>query len=164
MMEYGIHNIWLYNFYTPIEITLLLLLAYDGLKIRWERASILCWLAVVWCIFFMRIAERLRAEEFVSATFMAGAFGITVAFVYLLFQLAQNSDEALVHQPRFWLYLGVVLYFGGLIPLYGLLNKMISINIPDTDRLYDINDVLCLTRYGMVIGACVLAMRKQVTS
>ena len=81
---------------------------------------------------------------------------LTVAF---LVDLARQSEQVLQRVPVFWLFMGLLVYFGGLLPVVGLV-RVLYVQFPElAARLWTILPVLTVVRYLLAAQACRLEAR-----
>jgi hypothetical protein len=154
-------NLWWYDLYVPVEFAILLVYVHGHLKKGWQRTAV--WPAAA--VLAVAYAMDLRAtypEGFVSRAYILGSLVIVAALLALLYDLALRMDRALHVQPMFWAFLGMVLFFAGMVPLLGLWNQLTLESPGLAHELYAANHVLFLLRYGGVIVAC--AIREPTTT
>jgi ABC-type long-subunit fatty acid transport system fused permease/ATPase subunit len=148
-------NLWWYDLYVPVEFGLLLGYTHGHLKQRWQRAAV--WpAAVLLAVAYAIDLHSTYPTGFVSRAYILGSLVITAALLALLYDLALRTDRALHAQPLFWAFLGMVLFFAGMVPLLGLWNQLTSESPRLAHELYTANHVLFLLRYGGVIVACAI--------
>lgn len=69
-----------------------------------------------------------------------------LSFVALWF-LAQESDGPLTKEPKFWIFLGFLVYFGGITPVICMLEYLYKDNKELSSKLYGIIHVVAILRY-----------------
>lgn len=157
---HGIHNIWMYDLYVPVEFGLLA--GYVGAQMkRWWKTKALAVLAVLFVLVYALELRAAMPEQFVSRSYMLSSIILGLAFIAVLYDMSDQVDIPLQRSPRFWAYLGMVAFFLGSIPLLGLWN-VITLKAPQSaPRLYAINHVLFTLRYGLIIVAAVIPSRDR---
>lgn len=81
---------------------------------------------------------------------------LTVFCLGVLWQLAQTSTVALHRVPAFWIFMGLLVYFGGMSPLMTMVNHLYHTDPELAKQLYVIMPVLCILRYVLITVACKL--------
>lgn len=84
---------------------------------------------------------------------------LSVALLALLWDLANTSDTPLQHVPEFWLNMGLLVYFGGMAPMVGLLRFIYMADPQLANRLWNILPMLAITCYLLIFQACRLRGR-----
>ncbi len=152
----GIPNHWVINAYFPIEFTGLFLLAMRELNVR--HAAPLTALATTAYLTAMTVEARMGNgfHTLLTTTYIVGGFVLAVMYTALLFRTADEVFHPLHQDPRFWWCLALVVWFTSCIPLNGLLIYLLERDAQLADRLFSINEVLCLVRYALVSAGCLL--------
>lgn len=89
------------------------------------------------------------------------ALVLALLVVALLVDLSRNSEQALHYLPAFWLFMGLLVYFGGMLPVVGLV-RMLYAQFPELAiRLWTIPPVLTVVRYLLAAHACRLEARQH---
>ncbi|QQR85588.1 MAG: hypothetical protein IPJ76_13350 [Flavobacteriales bacterium] len=157
----GSNNLWVYNWYVPLEFVLLLLFIGPGMTgLRWKITIALVAVAFVG-LWWADIHICTPQQRFVSSTYIVGAMFLTAMFVAHLVRLSVHADVPLIHQPMFWNCLGHVFFFAGMIPTLGLLNVMNERDPDLADKLYRVNDVLFFLRYGLISYSPFMAVQRS---
>ena len=146
-------NLWLYNATSPVEFTTQLLFGVAMVRNRPVFYLAMGAMCLYGCIFVGEFMFRGNGETLFTRSALTSAFLLTVLFTYLLFKFAMREDVVLYKDPHFWLFLGIVAYYGGMIPMLGLLNALSAKDVELASRLYVINDVL----YYLNLATLVLA-------
>jgi len=87
---------------------------------------------------------------------------LTVSCLGVLWQLAQTSTVALHRVPAFWIFMGLLVYFGGMSPLITMVNHLYRTDPQLAKQLYLIMPLLCIIRYGLIALACKLERDRYV--
>ncbi len=139
-------NQWIYNIYIPLDFLLLALLATPSFKPRLRR--MLTVTSAVLCAGALTIAFTDPGRIFINDIFLFGALLSVLLLTVSLFTHATKSDGPLFREPFFWLMMGQLVYFGGMLPYNGLLNYLMVRDAPLAERLSFINPLLATVRYG----------------
>lgn len=152
-MVQHLNNLRIYTIHEFIEFGLLLLFAYQLWDQRIFRSSLVLIVMVFLFVAIPDVRHSWALQRSMVAGTMTGSGLLLCTFVALLFREALLVDGALFRRPMSWILLGVVFYFGGMLPIQGLLNTISAENIELAARLYIINDVLFAVRFGAIIAA-----------
>lgn len=146
----GIFNQWLYNLYFPFEFMTLVLLSLRTLALA--RAPMIT-LALGGVFISGELIETLTGAGFgtmATTTYIIGGVVLCALSIAGLFKLADTVEARLRHHPLFWILLATVLWFGGCIPLTGVLNYLDVRDHDLTLNLYRAIQALCIVRYAMM--------------
>lgn len=152
-------NLWAYDLYVPVEFALLLFYVHGHLPHRWQRRYMWPALVAVGTAYVWDLVLHYPAG-FVSAAYIAGSLVLVAALLAVVYELALRVDEPLYRQPLFWSHLGMALFFAGMVPLLGTWNLLQTEDAEMVSRLYIANHVLFALRYGGVVVACAVSVRK----
>lgn len=155
----GIRNNPMFNAYVLVEFVLLLWLVFR-LRPHWRTAlgAALVLGVGAWALSFGR---RGNAHFMFTDAIMVMSLLLAVFFLVLLWQLAESSDEPLTRRSHFWLFLGLVIYFGALFPIIGPLEYLWDSYPALTRNLYIIITVLAITRHVLTGVAAVMERRHR---
>ncbi len=141
------NTIPIFNCYILVEQMLLLSAVFMILKPRmvWRISSLtLCLLVWLWNVYDGGF------YTFAQISFLTGCVLIVMFYTALLIALVHNDIEGPV-RPLLLLSISTLLYFGGDIPLFCLINYLSTHEHKEfAYKLYSINDVLAICRYLMV--------------
>jgi len=152
----GWPNQWMYNAYFTAEFALLF--GFAGPDRGGNRAL----LGGVLYLGLQLFEALLRGgyDRFCNYTYLSGALVLTGLYLHRCYTLAARSDGPVLSVPRAWAYLSIVTWFGASIPFNGVLNYLVAHELPLAVKLYSINEMLALMRYGLVfIAGCVALTR-----
>lgn len=149
-------NLWLYNAAGPVEFCTQMLYAAFVVNRRSTWCIAALFVASYGSCFTYEIFSYGIGDHLMDRSGILSAFLLTVSFTYLLFTLAMSETVVLLRDPRSWLFLGIVIYYGGMIPLIGLLNILTEQDGPSASRLYAINDVLYGVNLSLVVVSSIL--------
>ncbi len=157
--SFGIHNTSMFNAYVVAEFLLVLRLvavAWPGPKWPLVLTALLGIAAVTWSWSRWRSLDFLLTEGVsVMALLLCGWM------LVLLWRLSEHSMVALSKVPSFWVFTGLLLYFGALFPVIGPLRYLYSDHPALTFYLYSIVQALSVVRYGMIGYGCILEARTR---
>lgn len=150
-------NSIVYNVCVPLEFLVLLWLLYR-FKPRWRRVLLLA--AFLGCT-SMFIAAMLRdPTAFVlTEAVVVISMILTALLVAALWSIAKTSESPLPSVPEFWLFMGLLVYFGGLVPHIAMVRFVFQKNSALAAELSFIMPLLCILRYLCTAGACLLQAR-----
>lgn len=92
-------------------------------------------------------------DQLLIATILVLSALISVLLLHALWKVAQNSSVPIQQQPVFWLYTGMLMYFGGIIPMVGA-TRVLGSNEVLVTQLWTIIPFLCVGRYLLTALAC----------
>lgn len=152
-------NTWLFNLYIPVDFGCVLLAATAFLPSRARRYLPICgglylasWLL---CICTSGI------HAFANWAFLTGCLLLTLIYLIVLFQ-SSLSDAIPGRRNIYLLCFGILLYYAGSIPLFGMLNYLIRVYPKTAKLLYgNINWGLSLARYLLILLYFLSHARKQ---
>ncbi len=147
-------NSIVYNCAAPLEFLLLLWLI-RRFRPRWGRGLGVA--AVVGCL-AMLVDGNLQdpmAFVLVEGVLVISTL-MTIVLLAALWSLARRSDTPLMRTPEFWLFMGLLLYFGGMVPYIGMIRFLFQQNAAVAEKLFMVMPVLCIVRYALVTIACVI--------
>lgn len=143
--------------------------------------------ALVELLFVMGIAARVDRglERLALGVSVAGAAGLAVnawvdgscgpalfegillasvlqalVLLVLLWRMAMSSDRPLHRVPEFWLFMGLLVYFGGMAPFFALIRFVYANDPVVANVLWTLMPFLCIIRYAMGAWSCVLEQRR----
>ncbi len=149
---YGVNNSLLYNLFSLFEFLLILSMltltmpAWRGLVGVACAAGVLAMLGNAWV--------DNPVDFLLTEGILLMALILSVLLLAVLWRLAETSDDPLPRVPEFWLYMGFLLYYGGLIPVIGMSRYLYAENPALANRLYVIMPVLCILRYVLTALSC----------
>jgi hypothetical protein len=150
-------NCLLYNVCASVEFLLLIGVLYR-FQPRWRYVLVLA--AVGGCV-TMAVAAILRDPTvflLIEALLVLSVI-MTVLLVAALWSLANTSPIALQKVPEFWLFMGLLVYFAGLVPYIGMVKFVFQENAALAEKLSFTMPMLCILRYLSTARACALQAR-----
>lgn len=162
MDQCNIGNLWLYDFYLPVEMVIVLAIAVQGLP-PVARSAITGGVLVGYLLCYVQDISSgpILKAALASWSILFTALVFAPLYTYKLFKLAQSDDRTLWRIPEFWLYLSFLFYFGGLVPYIGLYNYLARHEHAAMDDLSVIISTLCFVRYALTAVACLVVPRKR---
>ena len=94
---------------------------------------------------------------FLGRGIVLSAVVLTLVLMVVLWNLAQTSVVPLQHVPGFWLFMGLLVYFGCMSPILTIIDRVYAQDPALAQRLYQIMPMLGITRYAITAFACKLA-------
>jgi len=153
----GENNSMLYNVFLPIEFVLVLgvlLRIRPQWRITWAVSLVVGLLGIGYCY----VKGYGKGFIVVEAALVISLI-LSVGIMATLWSLADRSTRALAKVPEFWLLVGMLLYFGGMVPLIGLTRSVFELDMALAKRLWMIAPYLCIMRYAFTAYAAILAQR-----
>ncbi|MBK6543601.1 MAG: hypothetical protein IPG10_20540 [Flavobacteriales bacterium] len=151
----GYHNTWLYNGFALLEFLLFLRLV-GLMEPKWQRPLLFSAAAgscgMLLCYLHYRSLDFLLTEGIILLALISVMWSLGV-----LWQLAQKCEVRLASAPGFWLFLGFLVYFGGIVPFVGMMRFLFQDDAELTRMLYQIITVVAILRYIFTGAACYLA-------
>lgn len=142
-------NLWLFNTYNLVELCLTLfiaqqLLARHTTNNKWPYILV----APVILFWIYRGFVTSWWTQLLNWSYLSGYILLLLTYIILLFHLS-NTGKKLVSEPAFWLSLGVILFCGATIPLYGLFTYLADNDIDLMYKLYYINQIAGIIKYSL---------------
>lgn len=156
---FGIHNSSVFNAYVVAEFLLVLRLvaiARPGPKWPLYLTALSGITAMAWSWSRWRSLDFLLTEGVSVSALLLCAW-----LLVLLWRLSEHSLIALGKVPSFWVFTGLLLYFGALFPVIGPLRYLYSDHPALAFYLYSIVQALSLVRYGLIGYGCLLEARSR---
>jgi hypothetical protein len=157
---HGQWNHWVYNIYFPIEFGLLTTFVYY----QWQDRRYVIGLAVGSIVFFVVYAIEaigaFRDHEMTYTSYLTESLILITFCSVLLIRTALTSERSPLRSPMFWLLFSTVFFFGGMLPLMGLLDVMSHRNPALWSKLFLINDILFHLRFGLIAVPLLILPRK----
>ena len=152
-----INNSVLYNIFTLVEFLLVLLMVRAHAP-QWSNA-LLAGAAVGIAAMAWNSKVNPPMEFMLIEGILVIAFISTCFLLAVLWDMARTSLHPLHRVPTFWLYMGLLVYFGGLVPVVGITRYVFTADQLLANRLWSIVPVLCILRYLLAAVACYLEGR-----
>ena len=153
----GSSNNILYNVFIPLEFLLVLLLLYR-VRPRW-RAFWVAGASVGLLGAGLSYGLGLSNDFLIVEAALLVSLILGIGLMAVLWDLANTSDRSLAQLPSFWLFMGLLLYFGGMTPVLVLIRFIFDQDQALAGRLWQIAPVLCVIRYVFTAFAAVVATR-----
>jgi hypothetical protein len=155
----GTRNTFVYNPYLLVEFSVLLWMVWR-LRPVWRAPLRMAW-AIGAGAWLATLLVRGDMDFLFTPAVVVMAFILAGCCLMVLWHLADSSTRPLRRVPEFWLFLGLMLFFGGLAPLIGSLGPLYERYPELTRNLYTIITVLGYQRYVLAAVACVQARQDQ---
>ncbi|MCB0795439.1 MAG: hypothetical protein KDB88_11940 [Flavobacteriales bacterium] len=148
----GVNNSLMYNAFLPIEYAILLAMV-AMVRPRWRGAVITAAIAGVavfgWSVFTVDMGRFLMIEALLFLALILTLFAMAV-----LFHLAQTCTEPLPQVPEFWFFLGLLAYFGSILPIVGIARYLYAQDPGLTYGLWTLVPIMSSLRYLLAAEAC----------
>jgi hypothetical protein len=150
-----LNNTDLYNAFNFLEGMLVLLILYRLLP-GWHKGILAA--AFVVPVLYITVYVLQEEKTLLYEAIIVSSVMLVVLIMAALWQLAEYSELPLQKLPAFWLLLGFLIYFAGIVPIIGLHHFIYYQNWPVASKLYKIVPALCIIRYLLAAYACRLAI------
>ncbi|HTB31615.1 MAG TPA: hypothetical protein VK808_06295 [Bacteroidia bacterium] len=143
----GTSNQWLYNISMPVETGFLTWAAYLYFKEEKRKYLILIGFAAFMIIYIIDIIMKGILIIFNYGYIAESAL---LVMIYLLVLYSHFIKQSMNWQtsPEIWIGIGIVLYFGGVVPYFSLMHYLQSTHPTYSRELYEyIIEGLCTIRY-----------------
>lgn len=158
-MFYFMANSIVYNCCTPLEFFLLLWLIHR-FRPHWGMALGVA--AVIGCIamvvdgFFQNPMDFVLVEGVLVISAL-----LSIILLAALWSVATRSDIPLYRVPEFWLFMGMLLYFGGMVPYIGMIRFLFQRNPVLAEQVAVLMPLLCIGRYALTGAACIMQYKRS---
>jgi len=146
------NNVILYNYYVLFEFLTLHILFYIAIpKLKYVFITSL----VLGLVVMLGLSIYQNGWDFLlTEGIMILAFIVSVISFLSLWHMAQKSIVPLYQVSEFWLFMGFLVYFGGIIPVMGMMRYLYADSPELTTKLYGIINVVAILRYLLTALAC----------
>lgn len=141
------NNIAIFNFYIFFELWLIGSIAIQLFNLPVHRRLII--LGLILCSVIDGVCIwRMGLNTFANWGYLCACILFTSVFLMAFIRLySSNQVTQLTIQPKFWVCLSMVVYYGCNIPMFGILNYAIAHRPAIADKIYEINDYLNVIHY-----------------
>lgn len=158
MQQLGMHNNALYNVFCMVDIGVFLYLSF--LNDRRFKTPLFIIGVISAAAFLLSGMGRNLNEDFLTEGLLVSFILAACTSLFMMYQIATNSQEQLLSIPEFWFFLASLIYFGGAVPMLGA-NTLIHDLDPNIGWiLYWIIPVSAMVRYSMIGYCCILERRR----
>lgn len=160
MRIHQITNVWLYNLYMPIEVSLLLGAASLHFSKK-VKLSLLIVFIFYWTCWTIEI-YKFSLTNFVVRTYVIGAMILLINYFFVLYKSAWNRKSILA-QSGFWFSIATILFFGCNIPFFSMHNYIVENSLSyQMDLLTNLMIVFSHFRYlCLAVGFLVIFLETQ---
>ena len=154
---------WLYNIYMVLEFSLLIASAYDFFQTKFYKRAAIAALFLYLPGWIYQIASN-GIDYFSVMGYVLGCIYLTPVFLAAVYEISIKTENPRKH-PFLWQSIGIIIYFGGVIPIFSMFNYFIHGNDHSKElgiKLYAVNDILGVLRYGLIFYGLLLIPRKNV--
>lgn len=154
-------NAWMYNLYALVE-AILLIRVYRLLSTKEYSAKLsLIASSIVLATWLIVIAIN-GFFVFISGYFIATSLLMIALYILIIIDNSIFRNNKLFAQPLFLFSIAVIIYFGSIIPLFGMLNHLVEVDKRLANNLFDINVFAAALRYALTGTALYLHGRNAV--
>jgi hypothetical protein len=158
----GFRPYYIYNAYALLELLLIM-----GIVAQVDRGMRTSAMLVAALGTFGMVANAM-VDRVLGPILFEGVLFISVlqalVLLVMLWRMAMGSDQALPKVPEFWLFMGLLVYFGGMAPFFALIRFVYANDPVVANVLWTLMPVLCIIRYAMGAWSCVLKRRELLRS
>lgn len=156
--HFAMLNSIVYNLCVPLEFLLLLWLVHR-FRPRWRGRLIAA--AVLGCLAMLVAGFLQDPMQFILVEPILVISGImTIVLLAALWSLANTSEVPLQKVPEFWLFTGLLIYFGGMVPFIGMVRFVFHQDAVLASKLAIVMPLLGISRYGFITAACLMQARR----
>lgn len=156
-------NVWVFNIYFLLEVLLLVSAAYyliNRPSLKKPYLVVLSGLVLAWItMFFFKGIGVVYSPFFISYSFL-----LVVLYLYAISANHLFKTKRIYTQPMFVLCLAMIIYFGGVMPLFGTINVLNRDYPVLAKKLFYINKGLVGLRYALVALTFWLCAREGKTT
>lgn len=156
----GRNNSIAYNLFNLIEAYFVLLIVH-AIMPKWKVLLAALALVITAAYTTDLALDNWRPVKLLNDAIIFSAMILAGVSMALLWHLAQTSALSLVRVPAFWLFLGFLIYFAGIVPVIGLQRFVYLADWPTASKLYKIVPALCIIRYLLAAYSCRLAGKAE---
>ncbi len=150
------NTIILYNLYMIPEQVILIYVATLSFKSEVLKKIAVTGISLCLLTWFYEVYKG-GIFAFANKAFLSYCILLSAAYLGLLMEIAFNQPNRLLKNPVIWLCFAHVLYFGCDIPLFSQMHYFSSgQNVNLAIKLYNINEVLAIVRYCLVVVGLVV--------
>lgn len=155
----GVNNNLLYNAFVAVDMVLVL--SFFALHTPAWATTMRVLMAIGLCTLLATGYAHGSFKGLWIEGIVLNAIMLAVVASAALWRLANQSTVRLTKVPEFWMFMGIVVYFGGLVPIV-LAAKWLYIQDPTVvTLLWTVLPVLGIVRYGLAAYACNLWYKQQ---
>lgn len=159
MVGMKVKNSLPYNLFMAVEFVLLLRLV--GLFAPdWRKVLLMLAIAGLGALGVNALYHHPTTFLLVEAVILLSLM-LSVVLLFALWRLANTSELPLGSTSEFWLFMGLLIYFGGMMPVMGLVRFVFEQDQALAARLYLIIPYLCIVRYALTAVACLVQHRRR---
>lgn len=154
-----VNNALLYNIFTWVEFLALIFMVHTQ-RPQW-RTTLASVGALGTAVLIVVAVQTGAHQQMYIESIVVMALLIALTLGALLWSLANTSVVALHRVPEFWVFMGLLLYFGALPPVVTLARAVAEPTIATT--LWTIVPLLCAMRYILTAYAYWMAERRPLS-
>lgn len=138
----GVRYLWIYHIYTLVEYSLFVLIFLFWQKeprVRKILGFSIPGFFVIWLIAKFSVERWGEMDNFTSSLEAVILIGVAA---YTLINLTQEKMNSLIADPRFWITMGVLIYFTGNIVTFALGNVLLSLLQKGDQVIWPLHSIL----------------------
>lgn len=146
------NNTMLYNLFAAAEFLMVLLMLrawHPGWTLRLLLAGAIGLAGAAW-----NLLQLSSPDEMLVEAIMLFALLITALLALALWRMANTSTLPLHRLPEFWLFMGMLLYFGAMPPVVAMARYIWNVDFELATLLWSLVPALCTIRYFLAAYAC----------
>lgn len=156
------NNQWLFNLYMPIETGFLVWGGYQYFKLNKERFLLLIGYFIFLSVFVSEVRMK-GLGVFANHGYIAESILVLAIYLLVLYTQFRKENHSWKRSPDVWIALGIIIYFGGIVPYMSLIHYLDSYNRTLSYYLYNIITVgLANLRY-ILLAIAFWLMRSNAT-
>lgn len=151
MARRGMINHWLYNLFTLVEVSFLSFIYYNAIHYVVVKKAIRLFSYVYLVLFIINALFIQEWNTFNTYTFVVGGLGVLTWIGIYFIQLMQHPRfPELNKQPLFWISTGLLFYYTGKTPFYGMVNYLIDNHLEVAKRYFVIVQLLIVVEHCLL--------------
>lgn len=145
----GQNNSWLSNIYIMIELIMITTIAQQLLAKYIKRTQWVYFPLIPITALWIYSISTNGLNNISNWSHTLGSVYTIFLFTLLLYQLS-NDGKKIYTVPDFWLSLGLIIFCGATLPLYGLYHYLVQHDVKLMYKLYYINQIAGIIRYSLI--------------
>lgn len=150
LSSHKIRNHWLYNIYIFIEFNFLNYIYFHAITTTRSRNIIKLFSLIYPLLFIINIAFIQGMHIFNTYSYVAGGVGVIVwTCMYFTELLSKPKYSSIIEQPLFWISTGLLFFYLGNIPFYGMINYLLKNYLGIVKNYFIIVLILNILKYSL---------------
>lgn len=162
LSSHKIRNHWLYNIYIFIEFNFLNYIYIQTITTSGPRNTIKAFSLVFPLFFIINIAFIQGIHTFNTYSYVAGGAAVIVwTCMYFTELLSKPKFSSIIEQPLFWISTGLLFFYLGNIPFYGMINYLLKNHYGIVKNYFVIVLILNVLKYSLYAVGFLCTKPKQ---